>query len=198
MAQASDDFNITNENPLSHGGLWDKPGVASAMQVVSNAVEVVSGGPTENMARRATPTMRGDQWSQLRLASFTSGEFDLFVRIQGSTDASGYGIFLGGSNEIDRVTDNGTTLSFALIGTTFTNQGGAANDVFRFEVHGTDFTGFKNGASFATRSESPATYTTGQPGLGGSTALATNFDLDDWSGGDVFVLELVMAPYLPT
>lgn len=194
MATSSDDFNRSDENPISDSGDWvSGPGASGDMQVVSNRVRSSTAG-TLGSCRRGSPTFASAQSAQLTIPTraSTNDYIGPATRINSTTDADQYYLrpsFGETTMSLRRIDDTGT-LAETTLGATFGTF--AVGDVLKIDSIGILHVARQNGTIVATRVDT--TYASGQPGIlvWAHTAVA-DVEGDDWSAQDIFTTRL----YLP-
>lgn len=183
MASATSTFDDPAENPISEGAVWDSgPGTWFAAQKTGGVCKQAPSGVDELWAaRRNSPTIGDAQYSEVNIT--VAGFAGPMTRIQGTGAGAGDCYVLednGGTSELKfyRVDDTGS-LTYTQIGAAFSITPSLPDDM-RVESDGSTHTIKFNGSSLGTRSD--ATYSGGQPGLGGYGATP-NFT--SWGGGDL-------------
>lgn len=191
----SDDFNRSDETPLSGGGAWvSGPGASDNVQLVGQKVRLVTNS-TEGVARRATPAFSASQVSQCQVVTrTTTTEYaGPAVRINSTTDADHYLLRPGYTStamNIRRITDSGS-LSGATLGAAFGTF--SVNDTLRLEAAGKLLIAKQNGTIVATRVDGD--FASGQPGVHLYSEMGVEAsELDNWLGDDLAVTRL----YLPS
>jgi hypothetical protein len=133
-------------------------------------------------------TFNNDQYSQV-VARFTgpgngTQYLYLIARATGATStpstAFTYWFWSDGGSDTSIIKHPGSASEVVLAtanATTF-----ASGDLLRFEVSGSTLTGFKNGGSVITATDS--SITTGAAGMGGFGSIGTVL-IDDWEGGNL-------------
>ena len=153
------------ENPLSEGGVWDKPGSWSALRKNNGAYAVDSLA----QARLVTPTIGADQYSEITYdqdpgASAWAG---VATRVQGANNGSGYlAIAYAGEVRLYRTDDTGS-LSFPLLASASASVGTAPRRL-RLESQGNNHRVYFNGVQMINHTASGTVYSSGQPGIAAS------------------------------
>lgn len=185
---ASDDFNRTDQNPIT--GKWSSgPSSWDDLQILSNAVRgaFASGDCAALYNGVVWPN---DQWSECVISTFTSSDGGPCVRMATATKSC---YFL----DLDQPTNNGRIFKcvngvFNALSAGFSISVGPT-DVWRIEAEGTTLRALKNGAVQET--------ITGQSDLkDGSAGLfvfgnTTSFIVDNWAGGDFTVGRGMKGPF---
>lgn len=173
------------ENPLSEGGAWDSPGSWADLQKDSGALTT----GLNAMARRVTPGMTGDQYSQITYDQDPGSAtwVGVATRIQNGADGSGYlAIAYNGQVQLYRVDDAGS-LGFTLLAAANVSVGTAPRQL-RLESQGNTHRVLFNGTQVLTHSATGLTYAAGQPGIaasvfGGPVLRILSFDAGNLSAG---------------
>lgn len=173
------------ENPLSESGVWDSPGSWADLQKSSGAFTT----GLNAMARRITPGMTGDQYSQITYDQDPGAStwVGVATRIQNGADGSGYlAIAYNGQVQLYRVDDSGA-LGFTLLASTNVAVGTAPRQL-RLESQGNTHRVLFNGTQVLTHNATGLTYGAGQPGIaasvfGGPVVRILSFDGGNLSAG---------------
>jgi hypothetical protein len=172
----SDDFNRSNENPLSGGGNWTVAGSSIAPILLSSNVVAKSSSSSQNGSYYAGASFADDQCAELKLAS--GGDIGPMVRIQtGQTYLSGYALgydIADGLIAIIKYDGIGNVEWLDSVSGTMSN-----GDIQKICVNGTAITAYKNGSPITGLSATDSTFTSGRPGIY-SWALSSGTG-DDWS-----------------
>lgn len=181
MADVSDDFNRADEDPLSNGGLWSKPGWgADYLTVVGNTCRQ----RTTNLWGTAywTQSFQADSYSQHHVNSpgnycYTGN----FLRAAGDLSANYYTAYLhtyvGGIGNISKVV-NGAETALGASPTYVTN-----GTTFKFSCSGTTLAVDVTGQVQITRTDSTFA-SAGFAGIQRASALTnTGCEIDNWVGG---------------
>ena len=185
---ATDNFNRSNESPLSDGGNWSLGYNANGgLQVVSDACENI--GPGINLEYWSGLNWPSDHYSEYKFTnSVVTYNADLVVRLQENAGVwSGYVIFIGstvGSNNlILRYYSNFATNSFSTLTTTPSSflATPLTTDTWRLSVTGSTLTVTQNGTTVLTATDT--NLTGGAPGLYMNGAANSNLKITLWNGG---------------
>ena len=163
------------EDPLSEGGLWDKPG--SWCSLKKNDGVYTTG--VNCGARLVTPVLGGDQYAEITYDQDpgTASWVGVMTRVQGTGNGSGYlAIAYAGQVRLYRADDTGS-LDFTMLALADTDVSVAPRRL-RLESQGTTHRVYFNGVQMLSYTE--VRYTTGQPGMadavfGGPTVKTLSF-----------------------
>jgi hypothetical protein len=175
MTDVTDNFNRA-DGSLGSNWLNTLDVSGTPLAIASNAV-TAQGANVVAYWNPAVNTFSADQHAQVTYVTANSGNFGgVLVRHDVTGHSNFYLYYENGPNDNLYRFDSG---SFTQIHGT---SGGSAvaGDVVRLEVAGTTFTMKRNGTTRTTQTD--ATYSSGQPGLG---AFQGGEKLDDWSGGPI-------------
>ncbi len=204
MASASSSF-VGTESPLSEGGVWVLPSAFWGSMRKANGAGVATVFTESGMYYNGV-TFGPNQFSQITLASVPTGGqlYFHYVNCRMNTTAGTYQIATSsetGPNilQLYQISNAGT---FTQIGTDITTGSNlAAGNIIRLEVVGTTLTvKVDQGSGFTTlRTATDATYSTGQPGIGGWALDATSdvAFISNWSGGDIDQTSLIVRARTP-
>jgi hypothetical protein len=187
---ATDDFNRTDEDPLSGSGNWaDLNFNNSRVALVSNKIQ---GTHAAHAIARwvGTGTFTDDQYSSLVVATiggFTQSEVGVIARASGDTNANrdcySYRVKDANPPETRLVkVVNGTETEL----NSSTSVSWSNGDRIEIECEGTTIRGLKNGTSQYSTTDS--SLTTGKPGVHGynaGTLYSAGVDGDSWEGGNI-------------
>lgn len=186
-ASFSDNFTRADANPMSDpvsGGTWTTGSTYQGVcRILSNQLAGNTGATTK-VARVATPSFTANQRMTVTLAN-TGIYHGPMVRMQSSTDASGYTAYIDADNvtlKIYKFADDGTNSgagTYTQLGANITITAVTSGVTLGIEVSGTTITAYRNGVSVGTRTDS--TYSSGQPGYqlyGASGALSASLAED--------------------
>ena len=181
VVSVTDTFDRADATPMSTAmsdglGTWvSGPGATGDLNILSNALR--SSG-TQRAAIVTSPTFAADHRAEITLTfSVTVG---VVLRMQSSSDSSGYLIYLPNSTKlvVYKITDTGT-IALTQLGADIAISAVTAGDTIGGEITGTTITILRNGVSQGTRTD--ATYATGQPGvyIGASAATVESYAATD-------------------
>lgn len=186
-ATATDTFNRADADPISvnmsdGSGTWDSgPGAANDVQISAN--EATGSTGATNIGRVSSPTFSSNQESSVTIGdNGISSGMGAVVRIQSTSDASGYMLFADSTTSLTiyRIDDTGT-IGFTALGASYTVSTLGVGDVLKITANGTTLAGFLNGSSIGT-TRTDSTYSSGQPGIYTSSA---NPGIDDFTASDL-------------
>lgn len=179
-------FDDPAENPLSESGVWEQAPGAHA-----NGIRK-TGGSARNInnadfscARYAGLVFSSNQYVESVLDTVSGGVFiGIFSRLQSASNASGYFLELhnAGSELIMYRVDDTGSVAFVELGARFPVTI-SLPDTLKLTSSNSVHEVFWNGVSQGTRID--ATYTGGQPGLGGYVNDSQFMLWSEWSGGDL-------------
>lgn len=162
-----DSFDRADADPMSTNasdglGVWtDGPGALNPCKIAFNNLNSSAG--LDSGARVLSPLFRADQSASMVVGLV--GSVGLMVRMQASTNASGYLCAVDDSTHVSiyRVVDVGF-INYVLLGGTATVATINSLDTVTFAINGNIMNVYVNGVSLGiTRTDS--NYTSGQPGL---------------------------------
>jgi hypothetical protein len=168
------------ENPLSEGGMWDKPGSWGPLQK-NNGVFTTGGW---GGARLVRPTLGADQYGEITYDQDpgSSSWVGVMTRVQGATNGSGYlAIVFAGQVRLYRTDDVGS-LNFTLLGAANAPVGTAPR-LLHVESQGSTHRVYLNGALLINASD--ATYGSGQPGIAAFVSGGTVVKIQSFAGGSL-------------
>jgi hypothetical protein len=180
-ASFSDDFNRSNETPLT--GNWDGTGITDWSGEIYLLTNSCTGATDNAVARLKTSaaTFASNHWAETSVVSGSDVYCGPAVRIQ--SNGTCYFAFYA-SSSIWNI-QKGTGVSNAVVGTTISNSGPSASDVIRLEASGdgtsTTLTLKLNGSTIGSRTDSSSPYTGGQPGFWAGSGL----QVDNFSAADL-------------
>lgn len=178
---ASDNFNRSNENPLSGGGNWLTSTGETPLQITSDFVSCTTlGGNTNYQYYNGGISWPNDQYSQVQLTTNVANSgtsSGCMVRISATTATFYTASIINGNLVLSKVVA-GSFTSLATVSYSFTN-----GDVMLFQVVGTTLSCYMNGVLKTTTTDS--SITSGFPGIFMQTNTGTtgNVNSDNWSGG---------------
>lgn len=186
VATFTDNFDRTASDPMSTtasgGGTWTSgPGLMGDCLIEYNLLRGATA--TDNAARVLSPVFANNQSARIQLAESAANFVSTgpMVRIQSTTDGSGYvaAIESTTSIQVQRVTDNGSTVAYADVGAAFTVATLVVGDTVTLGISGSTLTLYINGVSQGTVPDS--TFSTGQPGVWffNTIGIAENFYATD-------------------
>lgn len=176
MPQGTDNFNRTDENPITG---WTKVGTGHDFQVISNELGGAGSASDSIIYHTNTTPSTGAQFSQITAKTLgTNSEWSVACRVGTSTPFNAY---LGSAYSLGAVA--GQKIVNGVWNTIIaTAPAVAVNDIYRIEASGTSISIKKNGSHL---SGSPTTDSSLSSGRVGVYMYAVDSRLDDWSGGDL-------------
>lgn len=191
---AFDNFQRTNENPLSNGGKWTSFPTRQGMQIVSGVTEpAITGGGEGSIYSGAI--FSNDQYSSITIHAIATGGSEAFPVVRASINtltqyfATIGGIGVQGNAQIAKLVSGSQTLLGP--GVAVTPQAG---DVFTLSVIGQVISLFQNG--FLVVQVEDGSIATGSPGFGAfAQTSVSQVQISSWAGGNAGVIPAYPALY---
>jgi hypothetical protein len=187
----SSTFGGTPQNPLVENGRWDSPGSWADMQKSAGAFAT----GLNALARLATPTMPGDQYSEITYDR-DPGAFSwvgVATRVQGPGNGSGYlAIVYAGEIRLYRADDTGS-LTFTQLASVSVNITVAPRRL-RMESQGNNHRIYFNGNQVLSHTASGTVYMTGQPGIAASVFGGPQAKILSFVAGNISVAASDITP----
>lgn len=175
----TDNFNRTNESPLSGGGNWTNRG--SNLKVVSNGVGVASAN-TDSYAFYSGHTWSANQSSEATIVASNANVYNAVGVRMAASGAFGY-ILVENNGTLQLYYVNSSE-SWASVHNYGSISGLGAGDVIKLSVSGTSLTAYINGTQEGT-SYTDTNIASGSPGLQAYINDVNNPFLDDWTGAEL-------------
>lgn len=191
------------ESPLSEGGVWTALSAYFQTMRKANGAGVNSAVLGNDCAARYTGvTFSADHFSQITLAVVPTGGQLIFhycmVRMNSTAGCYLLTTAADVGNNILQFYSLSNSGTYTQIGANITlGANFAINDVMRLEIAGTTLTVKYNGTTVRTATD--ATFSTGQPGVGGwaQSAPSDVLFIKDWSAADIAAGASSLPPILP-